>query len=520
MIFTFVCLWTKRLVLLAGCFLLSIPCTASPEIVGIGLNKFDLANQYLGRASGGDGSDHYRKVTRAMGQKAIVDARDANVSYLRISATGFAPSAFNRPGDLVLWTENSTAYWGHMDAMMDDLEASGVRAVFTFIWNPVQFPAMTGETVHELLTDPESRSYRLAERYIREFIQRYKSREALLFYELTNELNLGADLDVVARCRKEQAPLLCEPKANYTTEEMLVFMRRLAELIRGLDPWHPISSGFSVPRRSAEHLRAKPEWVTGNTDFTLDSLEQFEKHLADIHEGVDVISVHLYPDEGNCRFGAADRRGTELLDIVKRAADKIGKPLFIGEFGEQGKPDSWTDSFTVRMLERIAALKVPYSAVWAWQFYRKIPYIMQDNLHTSFSLEPGFTDVLIDRIRQTNELASGPKQSQAVPDHVPPRVVLTWPLDSTTIQDDQRIHAVASDNARPVDRVEFWLDNNHFATDSTPPYETSVNARVLTAGDHTLVAKAFDKSGNMTAYLSRVIVGKPTPGGPCEVTSQ
>ena len=63
----------------------------------IGLNKFDLLKQYTGLASGGDGSTRYRKVTQAMGRKAIADARDAGVTYLRVAATGFAPSAYNRP---------------------------------------------------------------------------------------------------------------------------------------------------------------------------------------------------------------------------------------------------------------------------------------------------------------------------------------------------------------------------------------------------------------------------------------
>jgi len=81
----------------------------------IGLNKFDLVKQYTGLASGGDGSARYRRVTQAMGKKAIADARDAGVTYLRVSATGFAPSAYGRPGDLDLWVKNPSAYWAQVD---------------------------------------------------------------------------------------------------------------------------------------------------------------------------------------------------------------------------------------------------------------------------------------------------------------------------------------------------------------------------------------------------------------------
>ncbi len=48
---------------------------------GIGLNKFDLFLQYLGHASGGDGSAAYRVVTREMARKAIADAKNLGVGF-------------------------------------------------------------------------------------------------------------------------------------------------------------------------------------------------------------------------------------------------------------------------------------------------------------------------------------------------------------------------------------------------------------------------------------------------------
>ena len=491
-------------------------CHAAEISQSIGLNKFDLLKQYTGLASGGDGSPRYRKVTQAMGKKAIADAHDAGVTYLRVSATGFGPYAFNRPGDLDLWLKNPAAYWALIDELMGDLETYGMRAVFTFIWNPVQFPAMAGETVHDLLSNPQSRSAKLAERYILEFVQRYKGRKAVLFYELTNELNLGADLDTVARCRSQQQAPMCEPKSNYTTAEMIAFTRRLAGLFRGLDPARSISSGFSVPRPAAEHLRARPEWITGKADFTPDTPVQLEKNLADIHAGVDLISVHLYPYDGNRRFGVTDQRSTALLDTLKLAADKTGKPLFIGEFGDEERLDGGMDSYTVRMLDRIVALKVPYSAVWVWEFYQKSPFITG----TRHSLEPGVTDSLIDKIRQANRRMGNSVPSGDRPDNMPPRVVLTWPLDCTIVRDGQQLHAVASDDSGAVTRVEFWLDNVQVATDSATPYQATLKMDGVEAGDHALMARAFDHAGNRAEYRSRVINGKPSEGSPCGVPTE
>jgi hypothetical protein len=476
---------------------------------GVGLNKFDLVKQYTGYASGGDASHRYLKVTQAMGRKAILDARDANVGYLRVSATGFSPS------DLQMWREEPSRYWARIDELMDDLDKAGVKGIFTFIWNTDQFPLMTGETAHDLLSNPDSRSYRAAESYIAQFVERYRHRRTILFYELTNEMNLGADLDTVSRCHKEEGKASCAAKANYTTAEMIQFTRRLAALIRGLDPARPISSGFAVPRPSAEHLRARPEWRTGKADFTPDTLQQFQRHLGDIHQDLDLISVHLYPTEANRRFGTSDRRSTQLLEIVKQAADNIGKPLFIGEFGDSERLDGTADSYTVRALDRIVALDIPYSAVWAWQFYQKTPYTTRDNQHTAYSLEPGITDAAIYAIARTNERMGKRVPARSLPDRIPPRVVLTWPLECSTLRDLQNLYAVASDDSGAMGAVEFWLDDRLQTSDFTPPYEATLATSGIARGEHTIKVKAIDQAGNSAEYLTIIRVGKQGPGSAC-----
>ena len=229
-------------------FMALLPCFAFasgyPVEPLLGVNKFDLLKQYTGTASAGDGSQAHRKVTSAMGRKAITDATDVGVSFMRIAATGFAPSFHGGRSDLELWLSNPTAYWAMVDQLMNDLDAVEMRAVFTLIWNREQFPAIAGETVGELLRNPNSRSYALAARYIREFIERYRDRRTILFYELTNELNLGADLDIVTRCQQTRNTKECAAEANYTSDEMVAFTGRVAKLVHAIDPGRAISSGL------------------------------------------------------------------------------------------------------------------------------------------------------------------------------------------------------------------------------------------------------------------------------------
>src|SRR5215467_1933000 len=144
-----------------------LPAAASAcEQFTIGLNKFDLALQYIGRASGGNGSPAVIKVTRAMARKAITDAAHAGVSYFRIAASGFTPD------DLELWTADPAEYWKSLDQMMADLRAADICVIPVLAWNPVQFPAIAGERLSDMLDDPNSASWQLLERYVRDFVTR------------------------------------------------------------------------------------------------------------------------------------------------------------------------------------------------------------------------------------------------------------------------------------------------------------------------------------------------------------
>lgn len=478
----------------------------------IGVNKFDLARQYIGTASGGDGSDRYRVVTRAMARKALADARDAGVVFVRASATGFGPIAPGRAGDLDRWVSDPPAYWRQIDEMFDDLDANGLRLVPTFIWNRTQFPSMTGETVRDLVADPDSRAYKLALRYVTEFVARYRNRETVLFYELTNELNLAVDLDNVARCATERTDgqsraEFCRPVGNFTTEQMIGFTRRLGAAIGALDPGRPVSSGFSAPRPNAERLRAHPEWAGTRPPGGPDSLDDFVKNLSDIHEGLAIVSVHLYPGVFNARFGSRDTHGTELLDVAARATAKLGKPLFVGEFGEQDRLDGRADSFSVRILDRIVELGVPYSAVWVWEFYQRAPYRAQADKDSAFSLEPGLTDELIRRLGAASRKFGRPETRRTPVDDRPPRVVLTWPLACAQARARQAAFAVASDDSGQIRSVRFLIGSRLVAELTRPPYEATIATQQLPPGEHVLRAHATDAAGNSASSETVLVVG-------------
>jgi len=476
----------------------------------VGLNKFDLFLQYQGRTSGGRESGYqinsYQKVTQAMAKKAIVDAHYIGVSYLRVSATGFHPVTYGKPwdSDLQLWREDPAAYWELFDQLMNDLQSNDMHIVPVFLWNWTQFPAMTQETASEMIKDPNSEAYQLLKTYIAEFVDRYKDHPALYFYELTNELNLKADLDVVGRCSqgKSPPPTECEPMGNFTTDQMIAFTRRLADHVRSLDPNHLISSGFSIPRPSAQHLRNKQEFSPEGPDWTPDSLPEFKRNLSDIHSGMDIVSVHFYNEEGsNDRFGITGRTDASLLNVIKQTTDDLGKELFVGEFGDVNPSikDDKRALFTQNVLDKIVELKITYSAPWVWEFYERTPYSLYESPNTFFNMEPGRTDLIISKIEEANAELGNRILSSQLRDSTAPQVVVTWPIGGR-LSCKQSVYAVASDNSGNVPTVKFLVDGNLRTSISAPPYRFSLDAARLDLGKHQVTAKAHDSSGNVGQY--------------------
>lgn len=467
----------------------------------LGVNKIDLLLQYLGNASGGNGSPSYQWTDQAMARKSIVDARNNGITYLRVAVTGFRPYTYNAPGDLDLWLKDPNSYWALCDQMMKDLNDNGVRIIPNFMWQITQFPALTGETVLQMMTNPNSLSYQLLTRYVTEFIGRYSTHPAIYFYELGNELNLKQDLNLVNRCLSD--PLntaeYCQPISNFTTDQLIAFTSRFAAFIKGLDPQHLVTSGFSNPRRAAEHLRRKPEFSSSKGDWTPDSLAEYKKNILDVHNGIDIISIHFWNNKENERLGVTGHTNADLLDITKQAADEAGKPLFIGEYGDIN-PSYYEDPsglFTQNTLKKIVDLKIPFSTVWAWEFYQTSPYQTYNSQTTLDNLEPGFTDLLLGKIKEANKSLGNLVPLPQIPDTTSPQVVLTWPLDQATLKCSAMVYAVSSDNNGSVAAVNFSVDGTPYPTLAAPPYLSTLDVSPWPTGVHQLSVKAVDAAGNI-----------------------
>ena len=355
----------------------------------IGANIPYLFLGFLGTAPGGPSA----------ATSSLADAKAAGITHVRFIASGFYPTDMTTGSG---WVADPTAYWAAMDATVAAAGAAGIKLVPSILWNLYLFPDINSQATSQLFVKG-STTRTMAEKYITELVSRYATSNGILYWEIGNELNLAADLDV-SSCN------VCDGGANYcagldpprgtpcsrttadeiyscntcrgaTTnqEDLGQFSADIAALIGGIDTKHPVSSGNSYPRSYAWHLAATPCPVC---DYTLDSKTDYQNALLQLHPtGVNVVSVHHYPSSDLARFGSNDATGGALLSLTQQIAAGNGKTLYVGEFGEPrsgtvncngtlscpGEP-SWAQSRWV--LDDLLGSSVPSAAIWGFDFFQ------------------------------------------------------------------------------------------------------------------------------------------------------
>jgi len=97
-------------------------------------------------------------------------------------------------------------------------------------------------------------------------------------------------------------------------------------------------------------------------------------------------------------------------------------------------------------------------------------------------------------------------------DTTAPSVSISSPSAGARVSGLLPVNVSASDNVG-VARVELYLNNTLFATDTTAPYGFSVDTLAMADGSLTLMARAFDAAGNATssANVALTIANDTTP---------
>lgn len=350
----------------------------------VAVNKFNLFLSFL------KGGEEKNQAIRA-----IEEASRQGFKVIRFSGVGYYPV------DMKHWAREEI-YWKAFDELVAAAKKNGVYLIPTLNWNLFLFPDMAGECVQDMLHNPDSRSRQYLWLYTYQIVSRYKDEPTILFWELTNEMNLLADLAFMhpygfsdGNWIELGTSFMRLRRDNFTSDEMIPFIKEWASFIKSLDRNHLIGSGFSIPRPAAQHLRV----AKGKGDWTEDTVDEFETYLRDVHpDPVDIISIHFYPKDGNLRFGNKDENSAKVLEIIKQVADRIGKPIYIGETGDDysKNPDS---PFLKDVFEEVVKLNIPITLIWNWM-----------TPGDAYDVNPERTPQIVAMMRQANEKFGKPKE--------------------------------------------------------------------------------------------------------------
>lgn len=137
--------------------------------------------------------------------------------------------------------------------------------------------------------------------------------------------------------------------------------------------------------------------------------------------------------------------------------------------------------------------------------------------------------------RLTDETTSTTEQRQVRIDATPPNQTLVEPTPGSGVvgvvpeevrpsrppiilATDQQVEVDAEDELSGVDRVEFFVDDEHRATDAQAPYAFVWHAGNESLGDHTVTSLAYDEAGNAPSELSFTATTVPTTQEGVEAT--
>lgn len=316
---------------------------------GIGVNYFDAFSRTLPDAA----NTSYEQGLDVLAQH--------DIPFIRFMACGFWPK------DWDLYRQDKAEYFRRMDAFVKAAEDRGIGLIPSLFWYLATVPDLVGEPCNQW-GNPESKTLAFMRAYIGEVVPRYVHSRALWAWELGNEYNLAADLPNAVDHRPAIVPHWGSPatrsEADDLTHDVIVTaFTEFAKEIRKYDPARLITTGNSLPRPAAHHMRIERSW-------TQDTPDEFAANLLAVTpDPMNLISIHVYPGAHAC-FDRKDVSYAEILQLCMAAAAKAGKALFVGEFGaSDAEKDGGVDAARKERADILAAIEttnVPLAAYWAF----------------------------------------------------------------------------------------------------------------------------------------------------------
>jgi len=374
----------------------------------VGVNKHELLDLYMPDLLGkGDAAASMAAARRSLDRLASL-----GVTVIRVRGSQFWPAQIEKT--YMGGEQARKVFWQRYDDMLDDCDACGLKVVLTIGWHLGAWPDLGHDSLQDFVGNPHSKGRRLFDGWVRDLVGRYRDRETVLFWELTNEANLAADLrpmkpkGVIKPIPADPTrphghlyhdPVVRDARNNLTSDELAAFVRETARLIKSIDGNHLVGTGFSLPRPAAWHLWLGSLRRLTKIDWTPDSDEEWADYLRLVSpDPVDLICFHYYIGPGRKRV-PLDR-----LAIIKKTADELRKPVYWGEAGVGGFPGKMYDHAAARtglrcVLDAVRVLDFPLCLLWTWDE-------AAHRVHEPV-IRPDSQPEILDQLRKAQERARG-----------------------------------------------------------------------------------------------------------------
>lgn len=302
------------------------------------------------------------------------------IKYCRVNFGMFWPNDYKHKEN------NLNDYYAFMDLAVKMAEKYDIGLICCMFWNFQGLSDFMGESTNAW-GDPNSKTRQYMREYTELIVNRYKESPAIWGWEFANELSLALDLPnraeiIYGPTSEAEQSVGAKPfrdENDYLfTDDVMNAVVEWAELVDECDPYDRIiETGNSEPREGQYNQYHYDSWRK-------DTYDQM-KEIMGVHnpDPVDTISVHIY--EVLQRYSGMETY-SGIVGNFKKAANELGKPLFIGEFAGiiRGNP--------YEIIDAIVEHKIQLSALWSI-----------GNVEYSIDNEPENREKILDYIKQANE---------------------------------------------------------------------------------------------------------------------
>lgn len=327
--------------------------------------------------------------------------KEHEVPFVRFCAGGFWPV------DWHLYQTDKAKYFELFDELVAEAEKQQLGLIPSLFWTCSTVPDLVDETLDQW-GNPGSRTRAFMRQYTTEVVSRYKDSPAIWGWEFGNEWIHEADLPQEELGRGWIVPHLGTPAARTEKDKILRPAIHSAhqdfyETVRRFDATRPVFTGDALPRPAAWNNRHHGTW-------TPDTPAQWEEMLL-ADNSFDTLTVHLYyyrKDDRPRDGGVLGYEPEEQVDFLMQISRDSGKPLFIGEFGQEPSDAvPVEDQFRQvgEILQWITRYQVPLSALWNYDLDH--PHHRHFNI-TEKNERADFLKMLRDTNRELTARCPGP----------------------------------------------------------------------------------------------------------------